>query len=181
MSSTRLLILGVVRLFQPVHGYEIRRELMSWDAEQWANIAYGSIYHALNTLSRDGLLEIVGTDQVGRRPARTSYQLTAAGEEEYFRLLRDAWWRPERVKDPFIPAWSFLRDLPKDELLGALRFRAQWARSQADSARFLADSPAMQDKPRGVPEQLRLDAVRAEAELGWIETMIGKVERGELP
>jgi hypothetical protein len=26
-STTRLLVLGVVRIFQPVHGYEVRREL----------------------------------------------------------------------------------------------------------------------------------------------------------
>jgi DNA-binding PadR family transcriptional regulator len=181
MSSTRLLILGVVRLFQPVHGYEIRRELMSWSAEDWATVAYGSIYHALNMLTRDGLLEVVGTDQVGRRPARTSYQLTPQGDEEYFRLLRDAWWRPEPIKDPFIPAWSFIQDLPKDELVAALRYRAQWARSRADSARFLIDSPVMREKPPVVAEMLRLDAARADTDLAWVESMIEKVERGELP
>jgi hypothetical protein len=31
-STTRLLVLGVVKLFQPVHGYEVRRELISWRA-----------------------------------------------------------------------------------------------------------------------------------------------------
>jgi len=29
MSSTRLLVLGVVRIFQPVHGYDVHRELLS--------------------------------------------------------------------------------------------------------------------------------------------------------
>ena len=38
MSATRLLVLGVVRIFQPVHGYFVRRELLSWRAESWAAI-----------------------------------------------------------------------------------------------------------------------------------------------
>ena len=63
MSSTRLLVLGCVRLFQPVHGYEVRRELISWNADQWANINYGSIYHALNQLTKEGFLEVAGTEQ----------------------------------------------------------------------------------------------------------------------
>ena len=45
MSSTRLLVLGVVRIFQPVHGYDVRRELLSWRVDQWANVAPGSIPH----------------------------------------------------------------------------------------------------------------------------------------
>ena len=53
MSSTRLLVLGVVRIFQPVHGYDVRRELLSWRVDQWANVAPGSIYNALKTLTKE--------------------------------------------------------------------------------------------------------------------------------
>ena len=34
MSATRLLILGVLRFKQPTHGYDVRRELESWQAER---------------------------------------------------------------------------------------------------------------------------------------------------
>lgn len=70
MSSTRLLVLGAVRILQPVHGYDVRRELLSWRAERWANVAPGSVYSALKTLERDLLIEVVGTGQAGSgRPA----------------------------------------------------------------------------------------------------------------
>ena len=67
-------MLGVVRIFQPVHGYDVRRELMTWHAEEWANVAPGSIYNALKSLARDGLLEVVGTKQSAAGPSarRTS-------------------------------------------------------------------------------------------------------------
>src|SRR5690242_21912228 len=91
-STTRLLVLGVVRIFQPVHGYEVRRELITWRAQEWASVQPGSIYNALKTLTRDGVLEVVGTDQGGGRPERTSYRLTSAGEEEVKILLPQQRW-----------------------------------------------------------------------------------------
>jgi DNA-binding PadR family transcriptional regulator len=33
MSTTRLMILGLVRWMQPVHGYDVKRELESWQAD----------------------------------------------------------------------------------------------------------------------------------------------------
>ena len=57
MSSTRLLVLGAVRIFQPIHGYDVRRELLSWRVDKWANVAPGSIYNALKTLTKEKFLK----------------------------------------------------------------------------------------------------------------------------
>ncbi len=88
-----MMILGLVKLMQPVHGYDVRRELLSWNADEWANVAPGSIYHALRKLTEEGLLEEVATEQVGARPARTTYRTTAKGDSEFEDLLRDYWWQ----------------------------------------------------------------------------------------
>ena len=71
MSATRLLVLGAVRIFQPAHGYLVRRELLSWDVENWAATNPGSIYNMLRTLTRDGLLaevDTVDTADAGQGP-----------------------------------------------------------------------------------------------------------------
>ena len=62
MSATRLLLLGTVRIFQPVHGYFVRRELLSWHAEAWAHLNPGSVYNGLRSLEREGFVEEVGTE-----------------------------------------------------------------------------------------------------------------------
>jgi hypothetical protein len=41
-TEPRLLLLGAVAIFEPVDGYQIRRELVSWHVEEWANINPGS-------------------------------------------------------------------------------------------------------------------------------------------
>ena len=64
MSATRMMILGLVQWMQPVHGYDVRRELLSWSADKWANVQPGSIYHGLRKLAEEGLLRTVATEQV---------------------------------------------------------------------------------------------------------------------
>ena len=108
MAVTRVLVLGVL-LKQPMHGYEVRRELESWNAEQWANIAYGSIYFSLAKMASEHLVEVVSTDERGNRPARTVYAITNDGREQFARLLRELWWDYRPAIDPFRVALSFIR------------------------------------------------------------------------
>ncbi len=181
MSATRLLILGVIRFKQPTHGYEVRRELETWRAEQWANIAYGSIYFALNKMAEEGLLEAVDVDRAGRRPARTLYRITSAGEEMFQTLLREYWWQIKPTIDPFQVALTFMNQLPRDELLAALRHRLALAHTSSEGMTFAIKALAEPNIPRHIAENLRLIAAHLETEARWIEEAIAKVERGDLP
>lgn len=178
MSAARLLILGVLRFKSPAHGYEIRRELESWRAEHWAQIAYGSIYFALNKMAEEGLVEAVRTDQVGKRPARTLYTITEDGRAEFLRLLREYWWEYKPSIDPFQVALTFMDELPREELSRALRYRADRTRAFLDAFGPRILPP---DAPRHIAENFRLAIAHEEAELRWIEEAIEKVERGDLP
>jgi DNA-binding PadR family transcriptional regulator len=119
-----MMILGLVQWMQPVHGYDVRRELLSWNADKWANMQPGSIYHALRKLSEEGLLREVATEQVGTRPARTTYEVTGKGTAEFQSLLRHRWWNVMPAPDEFMAAFSFLPVLPREEAAAALRNRA---------------------------------------------------------
>jgi DNA-binding PadR family transcriptional regulator len=143
MSTTRLMILGLVHWMQPVHGYDVWRELESWKAEEWANIAPGSIYHALRKLAEEGLLEEVATEQVGARPARITYRITRLGEAEFEELLRRYWWEYRAPFDPFLAGFAFLPRLPRVEAVAALRNRARVLRAAAEVHRFALASDFM--------------------------------------
>jgi DNA-binding PadR family transcriptional regulator len=181
MTPTRLMILGVLRSRQPTHGYEVRRELESWGAQDWANIAYGSIYHALSKMAEEGLLEPVDTGRVKGRPARTTYSVTERGEAEFQRLLREYWWEYKPVVDPFQMAIAFMDALPREELLTSLRSRVTLYRSAAERYEHSIRLKAMAGAPRHVAENLHLAAAQCEAAARWAEQAIAKVERKELP
>lgn len=94
---TRMMILGVISASQPVHGYDVRRELWGWRADEWATIHPGSIYHALKRLTREGLLREVSPSGSAPRPARTSYEHSrgapGAGMERHIALAEaEAQW-----------------------------------------------------------------------------------------
>jgi DNA-binding PadR family transcriptional regulator len=179
MSSTRLLVLGVVRIFQPVHGYDVRRELLSWRVDQWANVAPGSIYNALKSMTRDALLEVVGTDQVGGRPERTTYRLTNEGENEFQALLREALWRVRQPVDPLMPALCFMPVLKREELIAALKNRIPQIKGQLEHVDFAIAQLPNPGTPEHVKELYRLSASRVAAEVPWAEALIQRLEQGE--
>ncbi|HLJ33624.1 MAG TPA: PadR family transcriptional regulator [Ktedonobacteraceae bacterium] len=182
MSATRLLILGVMLKRPPIHGYDVRRELEMWGAEQWANIAYGSIYSALNKMAAEGLVEVVGTEENSKHVARTEYAITERGKMEFERLLRDFWWNMKPIVDPFQVALAFMNDLPHDELIAVLRHRARMLQSIVESVEYVSrNKMSNPHTPRHIAENLRLAVSHSETELRWIEEILGKVERGELP
>jgi DNA-binding PadR family transcriptional regulator len=180
VSSTRLLILGVVRWFQPVHGYDVRRELLSWHADEWANVQPGSIYHALKKLAEEGLLHEVATEQVGARPARTTYEITPKGEEEFQDLLNRGWWDVKPVLDPFAMAFTFLPAMPRHLGAAALRHRAQQLRLMTESLRLRKVVELDMEYAEHIAEFMELGIAKAEAEAEWCDRIADRLTKGEL-
>lgn len=82
---TRLLVLGLLDM-QPMSGYDIKRMLKLTDAERWGGVLIGSIYHAINKLEEEGLIEISNIEHTGYRQKAT-YQITSAGQEHLKELV----------------------------------------------------------------------------------------------
>src|SRR5215469_16764088 len=89
MNLSRLMILGVLAERGPMHGHQIRRIAELTNTEVWGGITGGALYSELRKLDGDGLIEATREEQVGRRPARTVYQITDEGRLELI-VQRDA-------------------------------------------------------------------------------------------
>jgi DNA-binding PadR family transcriptional regulator len=179
MSTTRLLLLGVVRIFQPAYGYQLRRELMTWKVESWANINPGSIYTGLRTLAKHGYLQEIEQDGANR-PGRTSYKLTADGETEYFSLLRGMLWTVDGFHpDKMQATLSFLWSLRRDEVVAALEARIvqleQRNKAQPFSERQVLEDPAT---PNHVVEMIRIVDSRDRGELEWTRSFRDRIAAG---
>ena len=179
MSTTRLLLLGVVRIFQPAYGYQLRRELLTWNVQEWANINPGSIYTGLRTLAKHGLLAEI-EEGPGNKPGRTSYKLTHDGESEYFTLLRKALWSVDGFRpDQMQAALSFMWSLRRDEVIAALESRIvqleQLAKAEPFSERQIEEDPAT---PNHVVEMFRIAAARDRGELEWTRAFHARITTG---
>jgi DNA-binding PadR family transcriptional regulator len=180
MSTTRLLLLGVVRIFQPAYGYQLRRELLTWNVQEWANINPGSIYTGLRTLAKHGYLQEL-EEGPGHRPGRTSYKLTADGETEYFSLLRQMLWTVDGFHpDRMMVTLSFLWSLQRDEVLAALEARVTQL-EQRQKAEPFAERQVLEDPgtPNHIVEMFRITAARDRGELEWTRAFRERVAAGD--
>jgi DNA-binding PadR family transcriptional regulator len=183
VSTTPLLILGAVRIFQPVHGYFVRRELVSWNVDRWAHLNPGSVYNTLQKLSRDGLLVESASAPVatGAAARTTEYALTNQGEAEFLALLRGALSTvDEYAADSLMAGVVFMWALPRAEVLSSLTGRLdQLAVLEATVDPRLEQIRVDPGKPDHVQEIHRLVSARLRGETAWTLEVIHRIGAGE--
>jgi DNA-binding PadR family transcriptional regulator len=176
-NETRLLVLGAVALFEPVNGYQIRRELMSWEVDKWAHINPGSIYSSLTTLSKQGHLHrhdvLDGTREVA------VYTTTEAGRLELATLFGQALETVEVLDPlPLHTALSMCTMFDRDLVVRHLECRAlaldeHLARLRAQHAATLAG---------GVPPHLarviELQVSQTQVERSWVGELVAELRAG---
>ncbi|WP_328311339.1 PadR family transcriptional regulator [Streptomyces sp. NBC_00442] len=179
MSTIRLLVLGAVRQNGRAHGYQVRSDLEYWGAHEWSNAKPGSIYHALKQMAKQGALlahEVAPSTAGG--PPRTEYELTAEGEAEYLRLLREALSSYNQKPDVMSAAIGFMVDLPRAEVVALLRARleklARWRESVTEY--YLGGKGA--EEFGHIGEIMNMWVHSSDAGAEWTRGLIGRVEGG---
>ncbi len=177
VRETRLLLLGAVAMFEPVNGYQIRRELVSWRVDKWAHVNPGSIYHGLAALTAEG--HLARTDLVDGSREVAVYEVTPGGRA----LLEEMMVEALESVDPydrtvFTIAFGMLPLLPRPRVQACLVTRRAALEREVDAFVRGKDDPA-----NGPPHARRgwvlwLDL--AIAELGWLRETIEEVRSGNL-
>ncbi|MGW9182898.1 PadR family transcriptional regulator [Agromyces sp. NPDC055661] len=180
-SLTRLVVLGAVHQFQPVHGYFLRRELLTWHVDEWANIQPGSIYNALRSLEQDGYVAESGTEATGKRPARTTYRMTPEGEVELVRMLRDTLWDVEAFDTTAVMVIaSFMFILSRQEVIAGLEHRINKADAIIVTNGFhIEDTARSETTPKYVREIFELSTAHLRGEQAWARGLVERLRAGE--
>jgi DNA-binding PadR family transcriptional regulator len=174
-EETRMLLLGAVALFEPVNGYQIRRELLSWQVDRWAHTNPGSIYHGLASLTARGHLVRHDLRDAGREVA--VYELTDAGRDELRRLMVDALEAVDPFeRSAFTAAFSLLPLLDRSQVLRSLTTRRVRLEETVREFSEVDPDAAPPHATRGLVLWLDL----AVAELAWLRETIDDVRSGSL-
>ncbi len=80
-----LAILGLLKE-RSMHGYQLSKQLSETLGGFW-RVSYGSLYPSLRRLEKDGAVEAVFSDEVGRR--KNVYRITPKGESVFQELLQE--------------------------------------------------------------------------------------------
>jgi len=179
LSPAATLVLAVLRE-EPMHPYEILVRLRKRRDDRLVRLNPGAVYHAVDRLERDGLVERAGVDRDGNRPERTVYAITPAGvaahEARTRELVRDT--PPEHPSFPV--GLALVHDLPLDDALALLRERRAALAAAVAGQRERLDAVVA----RGLPRRLVLDAYyelhQTDAEIAWLDATIADLGSGAL-
>ncbi|MGH3323684.1 MAG: PadR family transcriptional regulator, partial [Streptomyces sp.] len=180
MSAIRLLVLGAVRLHGRAHGYMVRNDLEFWGAHEWSNAKPGSIYHALKQLAKQDLLRPYDTaPSTAGGPPRTEYELTDAGEAEFFRLLRHALTAIDEKPDMLTSGIGFLVDLPRDEAVALLKERiAALDAWRAEVTEHWTPAESTPEEWGHIGEIMKLWVYNSESGARWTRGLVERLEDG---
>jgi DNA-binding PadR family transcriptional regulator len=110
LTSADLVVLSLL-IEQPMHGYELNRELVRRDVRDWAGVSRPQVYYSLRKLAAAGHIgpaagDVGATGDVGG-PERHVYRVTRAGHRAFAAALARPEWTTQRPPPPFL-TWLVL-------------------------------------------------------------------------
>lgn len=175
-AALELAILGVLSE-SPLHGYELRKRLISV-LGLFSTISYGALYPTLKGLVSRGLLVEQDENPTAKYPKRTRivYALTPAGKEHFSALVADsgpgAW-----DDDAFAVRMSLFGQTEVDTRIHILQGRRSRLEERLDTLQTnLAKGRERLDSYTLELQQHGLDAL--EREVRWLNELISREEAG---
>jgi DNA-binding PadR family transcriptional regulator len=164
----------------PRHPYEIHQTLQEREAWRLLKLTAGSLYHAIDRLDRDGLIEVVETSREGRRPERTTYRLTDAGRDAFAERLRSMIAEPAVEFPQYAVAIAFMHTLDRAEALVQLHQRALALEAQLAAEDVYRRRLTGSDLHPLFWADVELRIRQRETELTWTQELLERLEGGEL-
>ncbi|RFU82480.1 PadR family transcriptional regulator [Streptomyces triticagri] len=162
----------------PRHTYEMHRLILDTHKDFVTGLPR-SMYHAVERLVRDGLIESTGTSRDGNRPERITYRLTGEGRAELDSRVHRLLATPDPDATLFHAALSFIGCLSVDGARAALAERAAGLEGQSTSAQAQLQTLSAR-LPRVLLVELEYEQRRAAAELDWTRGLLDDLDSGEL-
>jgi DNA-binding PadR family transcriptional regulator len=177
-SLWELAVLSLLRE-EPMHPYQMQRLLVERHKDEVLALRRGSLYHAINRLTQQGLILAVKVGREGRRPERTVYRITAAGDRERMRWLRDRIATPQQEPLEFVASLNFLVYLSAEDAVVQLEARIQALTARARTLHHMLKGLAgIVDRINRIESEYLLAVT--EAELAWVRRLAGEVRSGSL-
>jgi DNA-binding PadR family transcriptional regulator len=165
----------------PRHPYDIAFTMQQRHMDEHIKLSLGTLYHVVEQLQRLGWIRPTETARQGRRPERTTYEITPEGHEHLVDRVQQLVAEPTREYSAFEAGLAFLHQLPRDEAVADLRKRAEALGEQIE----LWDYALERHRADGLG---RLALIEAELvqdtrrfQRDWSRRIADEIESGSLP
>jgi len=165
---------------RPMHPYEMYQLLLTRREDRLLKIRPGTLYHAVDRLAEDHLVEVCGTDRDGNRPERTTYRVTAGGRWALTRTIADELASPATEYPRFTLAVSEAHTLPTDQVAAHLRRRVVALRAAAAELRDGYRAAIAKGVERPYLIDLEYSGALLDAEIAWLTDIVADLDTGRL-
>lgn len=174
MATIDLIVLGMLKK-QALSAYDLQKLVEYRNISKWVKISTPSIYKKVIHLEEKGLLRSVPVRE-NNMPEKAVYSLTASGEAEFERLMREISLQPIRIFLDFNAVIVNLDSLPAEAQKNCI---ADIERNVQELKSYLVENLREKENAPEVPEiglaVLRQQLVLAETIESWIQNSLNSI------
>jgi DNA-binding PadR family transcriptional regulator len=176
------LALSVLELLDqgPMHPYELASTMRARHYDEFIRLNFGSLYHTVESLERDGWIVPVEKEKEGRRPERTVYRLTDGGRNVLRDVVSATIAQPRREYPYFAAGLMFMHHLKAEEAARLLEERTQALHATITKLSNILDELLARGHTRLTVIELEHKIAMLEAERNWTRKIAQEITEGKL-
>src|SRR5207302_3252525 len=176
------LALSILQLLdeRPMHPYELASTMRDRHHDEFIRLNFGSLYHTVEVLERNGWIVPAEREKEGRRPERTIYRLTKSGRQVLVAVVSDILARPRREYPHFAAGLMFMHHLSASEAAEHLRNRTFALKATTEKLIGILAEIRSQGVSRLALIELEHKIAMLDAERRWVSTLEKEINEGKL-
>jgi DNA-binding PadR family transcriptional regulator len=180
--SVSPLALSILELLdeRPMHPYELAATMRERHHDEFIRLNFGTLYHTVEVLERNGMIVAGEREKEGRRPERTIYQLTEPGRELLVKVVSDIIARPTREYVNFAAGLMFMHHLEESRAAQLLRERIVALAAIAEKLTRIMGELRTAGVTRLALIELEHKIAMLEAEGEWVRKLEREITNGRL-
>jgi DNA-binding PadR family transcriptional regulator len=182
-ASTEIspLALSILELLdeRPMHPYELASTMRLRHQDEFVRLNFGSLYHTVDVLERNGWIVPTEREKEGRRPERTVYRLTDPGREVLLRVVSEIIAQPRREYLHFSAGLMFMHHLDAQSAVARLEERSQALLQIITKLTHILDELSSGHRRLSLIE-LEHKIALLEAERAWVQKIANEITDGKL-
>ncbi len=176
------LALSILQLLdeRPMHPYELASTMRDRHHDEFIRLNFGSLYHTVEVLERNGWIVPTEREKEGRRPERTIYRLAKSGREVLVGVVSDILARPRREYPHFAAGLMFMHHLSASEAAEHLRNRTLALKATTEKLNGILAEVRAQGVSRLALIELEHKIAMLDAERRWVTNLEKEINDGRL-
>ena len=176
------LALSVLELLdeEPMHPYEMATRMRIRHHDEFIRLNFGTLYHTVEVLERNGWIEPVEREKEGRRPERTIYRLSDAGRDVLTRTISDLLKRPQKEYPQFAAGLMFMHHLRAADAAAHLKERAEAIDVVVDKFQTVLNELLREGVTRLALIEVEHKIAMLDAERRWVRKLEAEINSGRL-